>query len=129
MLTRSNILLALKIATLICALAILVISIMPSNAGIRPPTMNDKINHIIGYSVLTGLGVLSWKKKRRTWFLGFVFVMSGGVEILQANMDFGRDGSWGDMIANMIGIGIGLAGGHTVVLLVRRLSSRMVLVG
>lgn len=94
---------------------------MPHNAGLQPPTLNDKINHIIGYAVLTGLGVIGWRGRVRTWFLVLVFLQSGCVEILQANMDLGRDGSWGDMIANVIGLGLGWAGGHCAVLIIRKL--------
>ena len=125
MLNRSNILLLFKIAAITCALAIIFISVMPNNAGIQPPSLNDKINHIIGYSVLSGLGVLAWRGKPRVWFLALIFIQSACVEILQANMDLGRDGSWGDMIANVIGILLGLFCGQSVLVIIRQVTGRI----
>lgn len=119
MFNRAFILNSLKLAAIVCAIAIIFISVMPNNAGLRAPTLNDKINHIFGYSVLMALGVMAWRGRARVWFLAIVFVQSSCVEILQANMDLGRDGSWGDMVANVIGIGLGGLIGHGIVVLVR----------
>lgn len=118
---RAKIIFGLKIAAVLCALVILIVSLLPNNGNLPAPSLNDKINHIIGYGVLTGLGVLAWRGRTRLLFVAIVTAQSGIVEILQANMSLGRNGDLYDMIANLIGITLGVVIGHGVVLIVRNL--------
>ena len=75
--------------------------------------MWDKLDHFIAYFGLSLLSTLAWGLRRSlAWlFLGLV-ALGGGLEILQSLV--GRDGEWGDFIANDLGIllGLGLAAAY-----------------
>lgn len=108
---RAKIILALRFAAIACALVIIVGSLLPNNAGLPTPRLSDKLNHVIGYGVLTALGVMAWRHRDRLICVGLIFVQSGMVEILQAAMRLGRTGGLDDMVANVIGIGLGTVAG------------------
>ncbi|HKX64783.1 MAG TPA: hypothetical protein VJM78_05695 [Rhizomicrobium sp.] len=77
----------------------------PKLAG---PWIWDKLDHFTAYFGLMLLSALGWGLRRSlAWvFLG-VMALGGGLEILQTLM--GRDGEWGDFIANDLGVLTGLA--------------------
>jgi VanZ family protein len=62
----------------------------------------DKAEHFTAYFGLALLASLAWGLRRSlVWvFLG-VLAIGGGLEILQTLV--GRDGEWGDMLANTLG--------------------------
>jgi len=63
----------------------------------------DKAEHAISWAVLTGAGLLL--STRRRWAIGvFAFAFGATIEVLQANMGLGRDGNWGDLAADSVGI-------------------------
>src|ERR1700736_2780856 len=63
----------------------------------------DKAEHAIAWAVLTGAGLLLSTKRR--WAIGvFAFVFGALIEVLQANMGWGRDGNMGDLVADSVGI-------------------------
>jgi len=63
----------------------------------------DKAEHAISWAVLTGAGLVL--STRRRWAIGvFAFLFGALIEVLQANMGWGRDGNWGDLAADSVGI-------------------------
>jgi len=80
----------------------------PHPPRLEGPLMWDKLDHFIAYFGLSMLSTLAWGLRRSLagLFLGLV-ALGGGLEILQSLV--GRDGEWGDFIANDLGILLGLA--------------------
>jgi VanZ family protein len=65
----------------------------------------DKAEHATAWAVLTGAGLLLSTKRR--WAIPlFAFLFGAAVEVLQAVMPFGRDGEWGDLAADSVGIAV-----------------------
>ena len=63
----------------------------------------DKAEHAGAWAVLTGAGLLL--STRRRWAIGMFALLFGAmVEVLQANMGFGRDGNWPDLVADTVGV-------------------------
>ena len=77
----------------------------PSLAG---PWQWDKLDHFTAYFGLSLLATLGWGLRRSlVWvFLGVV-ALGASLEIIQTMV--GRDGEWGDFIANDLGALLGLA--------------------
>ncbi|HKU65116.1 MAG TPA: hypothetical protein VJQ06_08660 [Rhizomicrobium sp.] len=77
----------------------------PKLAG---PWIWDKLDHFTAYFGLMLLSALGWGLRRSlAWIFLGVMALGGGLEILQTLM--GRDGEWGDFIANDLGVLTGLA--------------------
>ena len=77
----------------------------PKLAG---PWIWDKLDHFTAYFGLMLLSSLAWGLKRSLAGLCLALVaLGGGLEIVQSLV--GRDGEWGDFIANDLGILLGLA--------------------
>ena len=85
--------------------------------------MWDKLDHFIAYFGLSMLSTLAWGLRRSLagLFLGLV-ALGGGLEILQSLV--GRDGEWGDFIANDLGILLGLAVAAAYLAVPRQLADR-----
>jgi len=66
----------------------------------------DKAEHSIAYLVLMMLGLVFAPRRLRA-FTVFALALGLAVEILQANMGFGRQGDWRDMAANSTGVATG----------------------
>jgi VanZ family protein len=70
----------------------------------------DKAEHFIAYFGLTLLASLAWGLRRSlVWVLAGMVALGGALEILQSFV--GRDGEWGDFLANNLGAlaGLGVA--------------------
>jgi len=62
----------------------------------------DKAEHFTAYFGLALLASLGWGLRRSLiWIFLGVLAIGGGLEILQTLV--GRDGEWGDMLANTLG--------------------------
>lgn len=78
----------------------------------HPPSfasfVNDKTVHFTGYFLLaTWFGGVA--RRTRYWAVGLGLVaLGGGIEIAQGLMHNGRDSEWLDMLANTLGVSIGL---------------------
>jgi len=101
----------LRSAFWMCALAILVMSLMPPVPQM-PTTGWDKSNHMLGFATLMLLG--------RWAYLGRTAVMVSGllaygasIELLQSLTPF-RFAEWGDLLADAIGIFAGWAVGQAM---------------
>lgn len=65
----------------------------------------DKAEHGSAWTVLTLAGLVL--STRRRWAIGvFAFFFGALVEVLQANMGWGRDGNWPDLVADTVGIAV-----------------------
>lgn len=71
----------------------------------------DKIEHIMAFFVLTALARMGWP--RRAWTSAILMFAYGvGIEIAQAMTTVGRNASAADVVADVIGISIGLTFAH-----------------
>lgn len=96
-----------KFMMVVTTAVILVMSLKPS-VPMGGMTHIDKVLHLGAYAVLAGLARLGWPKLWGGWiFLGFA-VLGIGIEIAQHTMNVGRDGSLGDIAANLIGTALPL---------------------
>ncbi|WP_225934381.1 MULTISPECIES: VanZ family protein [unclassified Cupriavidus] len=90
----------------LCALAVLVLSLLPPDAP-EVTTGWDKANHLLAFGTLAVLGVRAWPA--RLWHLVLALTAYGGaIEILQSLTSY-RDPSWADLLADVLGIAVGLA--------------------
>ena len=75
----------------------------------------DKLDHFTAYFGLSLLATLACGLRRRlVWVFLAVVALGGGLEILQTLV--GRDGEWGDFLANDLGalLGLGVAAAYLV---------------
>jgi VanZ family protein len=75
----------------------------------------DKLDHFTAYFGLSLLATLaSGLRRRLVWVFLAVVALGGGLEILQTLV--GRDGEWGDFLANDLGalLGLGVAAAYLV---------------
>ena len=83
----------------------------------------DKLQHVIAYGMLSGLGAQAYTAKKNLVHLFLGLVALGGVlEVIQQFVP-NREAEFGDAIANAVGVGIGLVAIDLVgraVLMVRR---------
>lgn len=101
-LTSSN----FRLLFAICALSVLVLALLPPDAP-EVSTGWDKSNHLLAFGVLAALGVRAWPG--RAWHVVAGLIAYGGmIEFLQSLTTY-RDASWLDLIADGVGIAIGLA--------------------
>lgn len=90
----------------LCALAVLVLSLLPPDAP-EPTTGWDKTNHLLAFGTLAVLGVRAWPA--RAWHLALALTAYGAaIEALQSLTAY-RNASWADLLADVLGIAIGLA--------------------
>jgi VanZ family protein len=90
--------------TAIILFSITVLSLSPLDE-LPPAPGSDKLHHLIAYAALTFPLIL---RKPRYWglFLCFFLAYSGLIELIQPYVN--RYGEWADMLANSLGIFIGL---------------------
>ena len=97
------------VASVLLVAAVLYVSLAPLNVPADLPTHFDKLEHAAAYVFLavwfTGLVARS-----RYRSVVFALVALGlMIEFLQAAMPFGRQGDPWDVVANVTGVGIGVA--------------------
>ena len=90
-------------------LVILVIAMLPAPVG-QPSLIGwDKLDHIAAFAALTVLIRTGWPQARRAWAVGVLVLYGAVIELLQASALIGRTASSFDLIANGVGIVLGLA--------------------
>lgn len=95
------------IAVLIIALSLLPALPGPDTAGF------DKIAHGLMYATLAAWFCGIYRPAKWPVLLG-VFVALGGLLELAQSMTMARSAEWQDMLANLVGLGVGLALGWTL---------------
>jgi VanZ family protein len=100
----------------------------PHPPRLAGPWIWDKLDHFTAYFGLSLLSTLAWGLRRSLAlvFLGVV-ALGGGLEILQGLV--GRDGEWGDFLANDLGALAGLAVAATYLAVPRHLVERRLVEG
>lgn len=70
--------------------------------------VSDKLQHVLTYAVLSGLGGLAYpaRKHLAALFLGLV-AWGGALEVIQLSVP-NREAEFGDAVANAMGVGMGL---------------------
>jgi len=70
----------------------------------------DKLNHMAAFTALAFCAALGFRTTRRTLLAasGGLLVFGGLIEILQLTVP-GRSSEWGDLLADAIGIAVGMA--------------------
>jgi VanZ family protein len=92
----------------------------PHPPELTGPLSWDKLDHFIAYGGLSLLATLAWGLRRSlVWVFLAVVSLGGLLEILQTLV--GRDGEWGDFIANDLGALTGLAVAALYLAMPRRL--------
>jgi len=105
----------------LAGLAIFSVAMLPS--GTEPPMFpfEDKLKHVCAFALLAVLGRMSWPAAPRLWLAlglaGFGFL----IELAQGMSDLGRTASLFDVLADLVGIGLGFVLFDTL----RRLRSRL----
>lgn len=75
-----------------------------------PRTMDlgwDKANHLCAFATLLVGARLVWPRRLLAVVIGLL-AYGGLIELLQLNVP-GRDGDWADLLADALGLGLGLA--------------------
>lgn len=94
----------LRRAFWLCALAVLVLSLIPQ-ADRLPSTGWDKSNHLLGFAVLAGLGCLAWPS-RAPGVMASLLAYGALIEGLQALTPH-RWAEWADLLADALGVALG----------------------
>ena len=68
----------------------------------------DKAQHALGFTALTGLGLLAYPARQGAVLCGLL-LLGAGIECAQA-MTGWRQGDWHDWVADVVGIALGAAG-------------------
>jgi len=98
----SSIALPLRLAAFFGAVGVLLwLSLAPASA-LPPVTFWDKAEHALAYLALAGLGLACFPRRAGVLTLGLL-VLGVVIEVLQANMGFGRQGDWRDAVADGLG--------------------------
>ena len=104
-----------RVLFLVALISISLSSLLPSQS-LAGPDMNDKFLHFIAYGALAAMAGIAWP----AWELKYIFipvlVWGLGIELLQAYMPLGREGSLYDGLANGLGAMCACAGLHLVAL-------------
>jgi len=93
-------------AVFILAVAVVIFESLIPPLSAAGPGHFDKIAHFAAYAVLAVLGGAAFPHIRLLILAVTLCVLGGGIEIAQALMGQGRDGSWADQLANVLGVGL-----------------------
>jgi VanZ family protein len=79
--------------------------------GQQLPTIpsGDKVLHLLTYAVLAVWFAGLYPRTRYVWIAALLFLMGLSIEWAQGAMSLGRQRDYRDVIANSLGIGLGLA--------------------
>lgn len=95
-----------RVLTLALALGILVTTLWPSNELPQPLTLRDKVLHLLAFALL--ILPMAVAEPRRALRLAPVCIAFGAaIEVIQPA--FGRSAEWLDLLADALGVGLGLA--------------------
>lgn len=83
-------------------------SLVPVQRLPLPPGVNDKFEHVTGYALLTLWFTGIYPRSRYFLIAVSLFAMGVLIEFAQGSMHYGRQADVHDVIANSLGIGVGL---------------------
>jgi VanZ family protein len=84
-------------------------NLVPAEKLPTPHGLNDKVEHMVGYALLSLWFAGIYPRSRYPMIAGGLFLMGVFIEWLQGAMHFGRTADFRDVIANVTGIAIGLS--------------------
>ena len=95
-------------------IALVVVASLVPPKDLPPVQVNDKIEHLLAYALLSA-GAVQLFARRLSWgFVCVLLVLMGiGIEYLQGQMALGRMLDRNDALANTIGVLVGLATAFT----------------
>lgn len=96
----------IKTSLILVLLGITFLSLKPPAGGVEIK-VNDKFGHLLAYCVLTVNAGLLFSKKHWLFVALAAFSFSALMEYLQGFVP-GRSVDWKDLVANAMGVGIGL---------------------
>ncbi len=92
------------VLTLVSLIFLTWASLQPPGTALGDPNPYDKLLHLAAYGAVAGPLGLAWP--RRVWlFLGTLVLWGAGIELVQPLV--GREGHWGDLLANLAGLSLG----------------------
>jgi VanZ family protein len=109
---------ACRIAFALCAIIVLVVSLLPAPESLPLQTGWDKSDHALAFFVLGLLGLFGWPDARWQVLAGMVGY-GAAIELLQGMTGY-RFAEWSDLLADSIG----LASAAAVFMLVQRFRAR-----
>ena len=83
-------------------------SLVPVQKLPLPPGINDKLEHVTGYALLTLWFTGIYPRSRYLVIAISLFAMGVLIEFAQGSMHVGRQADVRDVVANCAGIGVGL---------------------
>jgi VanZ family protein len=87
---------------------VLFLALRPGSGG---PTLGwDKANHALAFACLAFSGLFALRERRRAplWVAIGLLALGGLIELVQLHVP-GRSAEWADLLADAVGIGLGLA--------------------
>jgi VanZ family protein len=91
------------------AVAILLYLCLAPQQELPQTELSDKPEHAIAWFVLTATGLILGPRRPRA-IGGFVLALGAVVEVLQGLMRLGRHADWRDLVADVLGAGVAMAG-------------------
>ena len=88
-------------------MAAIVVSLVPGQA-LPHLGVSDKLEHTTTYAALTLWFAGLYPRARYVWIGFWMFALGVGIEFAQGAMQLGRQRDYLDVIANSVGIGLGL---------------------
>ena len=88
------------------AVSIAILSFLPRSTAAGVP-VNDTVNHLLAYTVLSGLAL--WRRRGPRAVaatVAMVIAFGGAIELIQPYV--GRAAGWSDFISNSVGAAVGL---------------------
>ena len=95
-----------RVLTAVLALGILVATLWPSHAPPVPFTLRDKVLHLLAFAALI-LPMAVTEPRRALWLAPLCIAFGAAIEVIQPA--FGRGAEWLDLLADALGVGLGLA--------------------
>ncbi|WP_292066312.1 VanZ family protein [Brevundimonas sp. UBA7664] len=96
----------LRLAGAVVLIVLLFLLLSPGGTLETEEIIWDKAAHFIAFGlILWSLGVL-FRRLPRTWAALLAVVLGGAVEVVQGYI--GRDPSWGDLLADALGVAVAL---------------------
>jgi VanZ family protein len=96
----------LRLAGAVVLVVLLVLLLSPGGTIEADEIIWDKAAHFIAFGlILWSFGVL-FRRLPRTWAALLAIILGGAVEVVQGYI--GRDPSWGDLLADALGVAVAL---------------------
>jgi VanZ family protein len=118
---RETVRLSARILFWCAAIVAYIAAILPGQAG---PTGNDKTDHILAFATLAMLGRLGWSRSRARLIAILLLLFGVVIELSQATPIIHRDADVRDVLADALGILVGLSVGWTLLQLIRHNAPR-----